>query len=371
MVGFDERRLLSAAAEQLGVDDPLGDTFRPAFTALTASLRDEARLSQVGAWRAGARIMGALGQRVALDQLVADEPSILEIPITGPIFITGLARAGGHLLHNLLARTPALWAPRLWELTRPAAPPRIDVRWIDRQIRTTEALLEQLYEAAPELRKLHPMSATSPEACSWLFRNSFSTLIQAMHWYMPSYVTYMLETDMCPAYRDHRRFLQVLSHRHRHDDQVGPLARLVLEDPFHLCHLDDLLVVYPDAVVIHVVCDPEEAVQGLSRTCWTLQKIDAKRAQPAAEVRRYCQRIVDSAHETLARAREWFPPHRFFEVPHAELVDDPLEVVRELGESLNLGTTEAALAGVSSWLSDHGQSSVSGTWPALSPDLLR
>ena len=55
MVGFDERRLLGAAAEHLGVADPLGDTFRPAFTALTAGLRDEGRGHAAEAYLSGSR----------------------------------------------------------------------------------------------------------------------------------------------------------------------------------------------------------------------------------------------------------------------------------------------------------------------------
>ncbi|PRP96563.1 hypothetical protein ENSA5_36390 [Enhygromyxa salina] len=351
MLGFDEQRLLGAAAARLDVQEPLEATFLPAFRALIGGLRDEARLSQVGAWRACARLMAALGQRVALAEFERHTPELAQVEIDSPIFVTGLPRAGTRLLHNLLARTPGLWAPRLWELQRPVPPVRIDERWIDRQIQTTDSLLDQLYEAAPELRSLHPMAATSPDACSWLFRNNFSSLMHALRWYMPSYVEFMLDADLEPAYRDHRRFLQILAHRHRHDDHAGP--RLVLEDRWHLWHLDHLLAVYPDAWVIQIQVEREPALSALTRSCWTLQGIDAKRPRSPAELRRYCAKILDEGLAASERARAGLAPGRFIDIPYAKLSADPLAVVRSLGVRLRLGISDASLGEAARWLADY------------------
>src|SRR5690606_8105642 len=123
-------------------------------------------LSPVGAWRASARLMTALSQRAALRRFEAARGpgECPEYPeIEAPIFITGLARMSTSALHNLLARVPGLWAPRLWELHEPVPPPRITERWIDRQIRATESMLEQLDDAAPELRCSHLQAATAPD----------------------------------------------------------------------------------------------------------------------------------------------------------------------------------------------------------------
>jgi hypothetical protein len=335
MIGFDEQRLLGAAAAHLSVHEPLDAAFLPAFCALVTGLRDEAKLSQVGTWRASARLMTALGQRAALAKFERDTPELAHVKIDSPIFITGLPRASTNLLHNLLARTPGLWAPRLWELQRPVAPPRVDEHWIDRQIQTTNALLDQLYEAAPELRHLHPLAATSPDACSWLFRNSFSSLIHACHWFMPSYVEFMRSADLEPAYRDHRRHLRALAHRHRHDDHAGP--RMVLEDIWHAWQLEALLAVYPNATVIQVHCDRDHALQALMRSCWTLQQVDAKHPRSPAELRDYCTSIVDAGLAASERARANLPEARFIDVSHTQLAADPLALVRSLGARLQLG----------------------------------
>lgn len=348
MIGFDEQRLLSAAAQHLNVAEPLEPSFMPAFRALLVGLREEAGLSQVGSWRAGARLMSALGQRVALGQFERDTQELADVAIERPIFITGLPRASTNLLHNLLVRVPGLWGPRLWELQRPVPPARIDERWIDRQIHSTDVMLEQLYESVPEFRRIHPLSATSPDACSWLFRNNFSSLVHAFQWHMPSYVEFLLAADMGPAYRDHRRFLRVLAHRHRHDDHAGP--RIVLEDCWHLWHLDALFEAYPDACVIMVHAEREEVLQSLARSCWTLQQVDAKRPRSPGQVREDCAALLDRGIAASERARE--RGGRFIDIDHAQLLAEPLAVVCSLAPRLGVPLPQAALQGPSRWLLD-------------------
>jgi len=353
MVGFDEQRLLGAAAAHLGVEAPLESMFRPPFSALVAGLREEAGLSQVGSWRAGARLMEALGQRVALRAFEDDTPALAEVEIRAPIFITGMPRAGTYLVHNLLARTPGLCAPRLWELQRPIPPRRIDERWIDRQIRSTRTAVEQVYAASPELRRLHPMAPTSPEACSWLLRASFSTLDYALRWHLPSYVEQLLDAEPRAAYRDHRRLLRVLAYRHRYELRAG--ARLVLADPWHLCHLDALLDAYPDASLIRVQTDRAQAIESLARTCWALQRVDAKRPRAPAELRAYCATLVDAAREGGARGVARLPAWRLIDVPYTKLCEDPLAMLEQLGGAIQLPSGAAALDDASRWLSDCGQ----------------
>ncbi|MFO7564674.1 MAG: sulfotransferase [Enhygromyxa sp.] len=351
MDGLDEQRLLGAAAAHWGVHATLEPEFQPALRALLKSLREEAELSQVGAWRAGARLLNALAQRAALHEFEAGTPDLSGHELDDPIFVTGLPRFATRLLHNLLARTPGLWAPRLWELQAPVAPPRITERWIDRRIRETEALLEQLDEAAPELRRLHPLVATEPDACSWLFRNNFSSLVHGFFWHVPSYVEFITTAELEPAYRDHRRWLRALAWRHRHDDLAGP--RVVLEDAWHMAQLDALFRVYPSAKVIQVHGDPLDALPGLARTCWTLQRIDGKRARSMGEVADYCLELLSASLRANAAARERFGPARIIDVSPRALLDDPIALVRKLGRRLQLPVSEPALRQASRWLLDN------------------
>lgn len=348
MDGLDEQRLLGAAAVHFGVQAPLDRDFVPAWRALLQALRDEAELSPVAAWRASARLLSALGQRASLRELEATTPEVREHPVDDPIFITGWPHAATHLLHNTLARVPGLWAPRLWELQAPIPPARIDERWVDRQIRATEAMLEQF-----DLSGLGvgPLRATQPDACSWLFRNNFSSLAHALHWFVPSYAAFMRSVELTPAYRDHRRWLRVLAWRHRHDE-LGP--RIVLEDPWHAGQLDALFSVYPCARVVQVHCDPLEATSTLARTCWSLQQKDARRVRSRDEIGHYCTELLADSLRSNANARQRLGSARIIDVSAHEVLADPLAVVRSLGRRLQVPISEAALRPASRWLLDTG-----------------
>lgn len=350
MVGFDERRLLGAAAAQLKVDEPLELEFLLPFRKLVDGLREEAGLSQVGAWRVGARLMDSLEQRVALREFEARTPELRQQQVRAPIFVTGMPRAATHLLHNLLARTPGLWAPRLWELQQPIPPARIDERWIDRQIRATKDGLQQLFEGAPALRRLHPLTPMSPADCSGLLRHSFSTLDHALRWHVPSYVDYMLNADLSRAYADHRRFVRLLAYRHRYDERGQ--ARMVLEDPWHLCHLDSLLEAYPDAWIVRVTSERAEAVEATTRMAHALQSFDAKRPPRPAKLRPYCERLVDAGLAAGERGSARLPSWRLVEVSSASLLEDPVAVVKKLGAYLRIPSSDHAVDEAARWLGD-------------------
>jgi hypothetical protein len=351
MDGLDEQRLLGAAAVHLGLHKPLETEFLPALRALLHALREEAELSQVGAWRANARLMTALGQRASLREFESETPELARLEFEDPIFITGLPGVATRMLHNLLARVPGFWAPRLWELQAPVPPTRIDERWIDRQIRATEAMLEQLDEAAPEFRRLHPLAATEPDTCSWLLRNSFSSLATGLLWHVPSYVAFMRNAELGPAYGDHRRWLRVLIWRHRHDELAGP--RVVLEDPWHMGQLDALFCVYPNARVIQVHSDPVEAAPTLARACACLQRADSKRPRTMSEIAEYSLEFMTASLRANAAARERFGPTRIIDVSRQAVLEDPLAVVRGLGRRLQFPITEPALRQANRWLLDN------------------
>jgi hypothetical protein len=351
MDGLDEQRLLGAAAVHLGLHTPLEPEFLPALQALLHALREEAELSTVGVWRANARLMSALGQRASLRQFEAETPEVAGLEFEDPIFVTGLPGVATRVLHNLLARVPGFWAPRLWELQAPVPPTRIDERWIDRQIRATEATLEQLDETAPEFRRLHPLAATEPDTCSWLMRNSFSSLAHAFLWHVPSYIAFMREAQLGAAYRDHRRWLRVLIFRHRHDELAGP--RVVLEDPWHMGQLEALFSAYPNARVIQVHSDPVEAVPALARSCACLQRVDAKRTRSMSEMTEYALSLLTATLRANAAAREQFGPTRIIDVSHRAVLEDPLAVVRGLGRRLQFPITEPALRQANRWLLDN------------------
>jgi hypothetical protein len=348
-----EQSILTEAAEQFGVDEPLEPEFRPAFRALLRALHEEARLSPAGLERTRARLLRALGRRVALAELERTQPSVAAIEIERPIVVTGFPRTGTTLLHNLLARVEGLWAPPLWQLRAPVAPVALDPEqlreWEQQQRDDAAALLDSVYSAAPSFPAIHPMHPEWPDECNWLLRNCFSTLVNAFSWFVPGYVEYLRTCDMQPAYADHRRFLRALLHRR------GDRPRLALKDPFHMWHVEAFLAAYPDATIIQLHREPAQIVPSLASLCASLQAIDTDSPRTQAEIGRFSLYILGQGLRALEQARRKLPDERFVDIPYRELVASPGAVMRSLGERLAFDARSVALEEAGRWLEENRQ----------------
>lgn len=352
---LDEQQVLDEAARRFGEAAALEDEFRPALTTLLTALGREARLSPSGRDRARERIVGELGRRAALASAESRDPDLAATPVERPIVITGFPRTGTTLLHNLLARVDGLWAPPLWQLRSPIVPVELADAdrdaWAQRQRAEAQAALDLIFDRAPELRAIRPASADWPDECNWLLRNSFSTLVNAFAWFVPSYARLLSRTDMTPAYADHRRWLRALLHQRRD----GARPRLVLKDPLHLWQLEALIATYPDATVIHLHRDPVEVAPSFASFCATYQTVDSDAPRSRAEIGAYTLTILDNGLRALERSRATLPSERFIDLPYRELVAAPGSVVGRLGRQLGFSTSHTALAGADQWLRENSQ----------------
>jgi selenocysteine lyase/cysteine desulfurase len=341
---LDAQQLLAIASERFGSDARLEPELRPALTALCNALQQEARLSPTGARRVTGHLLRTLRERADLTALERRDPSVFGCAITRPIVITGFPRTGTSLLHNILARVEGLWAPPLRQLRRPVAPVDAAPDWESRQRNDTAAMLAELDIAAPNFRRIHPMDPDWPDHCNWLLRKSFSTMANAFSWYMPGYVQYLATCDMRPAYADHRRWLRALLHTRA--DQ----PRLVLNDPFHMWHLEALLAIYPDATIVHLHREPEQVVPSFASLCATLQAVDTDSPRRPNEIGRSCLFIIGHGLRALERARQKLAPERFVDLSYRELVASPGSVVHKLGAKLGFDTGGVAVEEADEWL---------------------
>lgn len=346
---LDESALLRAATAQVPDADFGGEEFLPAFSQLLAALRDEAQLDRSGEWATAARIIMALNRRRQLSRLLVRAPELRERPIVAPIFILGFPRTGTTLLHNLLAADRRNRAVRLWEMREPFAPddqPGFDEQaWSRSVIATTEQVIAAGYKMSPRLADIHPLRATWPDECSWLFRNSFQSLVFGFSHYVPSYVEWLLAQDMLPAYAYFKLQLQAITH------QRGG-APLVLKDPCHLWHLDALLQVFPDARVIQLHRPPEQVVGSFASLCRALHEGGAT-ARPSAEIGRYAIDMLARGLQRIDAVRATLTPERILDVDYRELVGDPIATLQRIHGRFGVEFGAEARAEAESWLAEN------------------
>lgn len=339
---FQAESLLRSAADLAHGDDFGEPFFREGLDVLLRAWEEEASLHPARAWRSCGSVVDLLVTRAEVAARLRQRPEIAERPVSAPLIITGLPRTGTTMLHNVLALLPGFRAFSVWEMRSPVKPDGAGPEWMVRQIARSSEDIRALYQRVPGFDRIHKVEAEAPDECNWLFRHSFTTLVFAFMYRVPSYMRWVTEAPRHAAYADYRRQLQVLR------DWI-PEGQLVLKDPCHLWHLDALLDTFPDAVVIQLHRDPAEAVSSLCSLCHSLQTMDSGHSDPAA-TGAYCVEMVDRAIPAMLKLRAERPQARFVDVEYRSLIRDPLGEIERICEAVGRPLDERGALAVSHWL---------------------
>jgi len=204
--------------------------------------------------------------------------------------------------------------------------------------------VEAGYQMAPRLADIHPLRAQWPDECSWLFRNSFATLVNAFSHYMPTYADWVMDRDMTPDYAYYRLQLQaILSQR--------PGQPLVLKNPCHVWHLPALLSVFPDARIVQLHRDVTDVVGSFASLCHALPE-GTSEVRSDVELGAYALHMLKVGMERMLAARAALPATSFTDLGYDTLVADPLKVLRELHAGWGLSFDDAAAQAAERWLGE-------------------
>lgn len=248
---------LHASARKITGMDGFGDgEYLAGLEVLLESYAAEARLTPLGNKAQRAMLRGALAARQFSEAAWARHPGHADVPVERPVFVTGLPRTGTTALHRLLTADPAHQGLDLWlaEVPQPR-PPR--ETWADDPVfQAIDAGYRRHHVENPEFMGVHYISADSVEECWQLLRQSMLSISFESLAHVPAYSAWLAEQDWTPAYRRHRRNLQLIGLN-------DPGRRWVLKNPSHLFALDALLDVYPDALVVQTHRAPRTAMASM------------------------------------------------------------------------------------------------------------
>jgi hypothetical protein len=159
---LDVDRLVAGAHDATGLDDFGSDSWRDGLDRLVDSLRNEARLHELGEQITAGEIADYLATRLGLVEWRKQHPEIAEVDIVPPIVIVGQARTGTTILHDLLAQDRSNRVPLTWEVDRPLPPPETATYDTDPRIAASQELLEGVELVIPGFQAMHPMGALLP-----------------------------------------------------------------------------------------------------------------------------------------------------------------------------------------------------------------
>jgi hypothetical protein len=344
---LDPDALLARARKATGLTDFGDPSFRPGYLRLLRSLEADARLSAFGRFFARRQIHELLVHRLELTAHRRQHPEIARERIERPIFVIGLPRTGTSLLHGLLACDPAHRAPLSWEVDAPCPPPETASYDTDPRIAAAEKRFEQVRRLAPGFQTVHPIGALLPQECIVITASEFMSLRFEMCFDVAGYQQWLLEQDLRPAYRHHRRFLQHLQARHARD-------RWVLKSPGHLGAIDALLEVYPDALLIQTHRDPLRVIPSVASLELHMRRVASDRIDPF-ELGRQQRCVWKRLFEQGMAARERMPERerQFVDIQFRDLAADPIGCVRRIYTHFGLELRSDSEARMRAYLAEH------------------
>ncbi len=326
--------LHASAVAKTGLDDFGEDDYTEALGVLLDSYARDERLTPLGSKMSRVFLRGALMARLLSEAAFRRYPEHAEVPIERPVFVTGLPRTGTTALHRLLGADPAHQGLEMWLTEMPQPRPPRESWDSDPVFQAIEAGFRQHHIDNPEFMGVHYMSAAELEECWQLLRQTFRSVSYECLAHLPTYSSWLAGQDWTGAYRRHRKNLQLIGMNDRD-------KRWVLKNPSHLFALDEIMAVYPDALIIQTHRDP---VTAMASACSLASHATDGWSETfrGAAIGRSQLDLWARGLETFTAARRRYDPAQFADVDYADFVADPLGTVAGVYERFGMEVTPQA-----------------------------
>jgi hypothetical protein len=339
---LDPEAMLAAAlkrARRKGFQDW---SFKQPLQRLVTSCNTESDLNALGRNALKFEVRRSLHNLLEFERRERGNPQVLTRPIERPVFITGMPRSGSTFLHRLLVRDPAVAAPLSWRLVHPhpSAAGRLGESLNRARVRAQFYLMRLL---APELNSLHEVAAGEPEECTDITAQVFQSLRYDSVYRVPSYQSWLQRHGHVAAYRFHKRFLQ-------HLDAQAPGRRWILKSPDHVFALDDIRVVYPDAVWVFIHRDPVAVLASVARLTEVLRRPFSHHVDLAEIGQQVCASWLDGAERMMRVAAT---SGSILHLHYREIVADPQKAADRLFRHSGHASSSDAAQRMRRWLG-HG-----------------
>jgi len=339
--------LIDAACARTGLSDFGAYGWQEGLDVLVASLERDAALSPLGHDVLTDQLVGHLANRLEIEHWHREHPDVAEQAIAAPLFGLGLPRTGSTALSFLMAMDPARRSLRTWEAGHPCPPPETATEHDDPRIAASQAGIDVLHEVFPDFVGLLPSSATGPQECILLLALEFRSMVFAGMASVPSYDEWLFGIDMEPAYRYHRRVLQLLQWR-------CPPTSWWLKTPSHMHAIVELDRVYPDARFVMTHRDITKIIPSLAALMNALSSPLTDAPDPVA-LGRHNIEMWDIALRRLIEFRDAGNDDRFFDIGFEEMQTDPMATIGRLYAWLGEELTPTAEQRMAAWWEDNSR----------------
>lgn len=343
---FDE--LVTQACERTGLDDFGEDSWQQGLRLLIETCESAPGVNPGGRDYVYGQFVDALWNRLRVIDYVKQHSEIADERVDRPLVVLGLPRTGTSLASYLLDQDPHRRSLLTWEAEDSVPPSTPETLRSDPRCLKKKAELDMLAEGlkAANIPMIHWDDADGPTECIFVQNQDFKAYLWEAFMPTPDYAEWLLTTDMTSAYAYERVVLQMLQSR-------APGA-WSLKMPSHAVHIDALLATFPDARIVWAHRDPFKAAASFLRLNYLSRAVmgaDLDVDVIAGNVLRQLRAHVSRPLQTRRRIGD----ERFFDLHYADLMRDPVAVMRSLYDWAADDLTSTTERAMLRWLEQHPQ----------------
>jgi hypothetical protein len=261
-----------------------------------------------------------------------------------PIFILGHWRCGTTFLHHLLALDDRHKAPTAWECFAPHISlllghwfPRWFLRVVPRK-RYMDGLPFAWGDPQEDEFALCNLGLPSPYGII-AYPNGRQTIQE-----------FRAEIERADAHaslwrRGFKRFLQQVSYRRP--------GRLILKSPTHTCRVSHLLEMFPDALFVHIVREPEKVFRSTEKMWRELTAGQSIQRPAESDLSQFVIDTFNYVHARLDRDTPNIPDRHWMVIRYEDLRQNPLEQIQAIYERFELGEFQRVVPKLQAYLDAH------------------
>ena len=328
---LDVDRMIAAARRKTGLSHFGDEWFLEPLEVLVRSINDEARLTPLGTRIQHSRIVSALAIRLRAEELLRENPDILDIHLGKIILIAGLQRTATTTLHRLIAADPRIRALRSWEALNPV-PLRGERKGIPGAVKVTRRWrLERSAIWRRSFSPFIPSNTTRRKRRSSCSTCPFMSQAPEALMHVPSYSRWLEEQDHTKCYEYMFTLLKILHRQH-------PGNYWVLKTPHHMEYLDVVLDVLPDVRIVQTHRDPGKSIPSFCSMVAHGRSMLSDHVDPE-EIGAHWLRKTRRMMERSMSARRIAGDDVVVDVSYYDLVTDPLGELRGIYRAAGIDFT--------------------------------
>ena len=340
------RDLMDAACKNVGLND-FGEP--PIEEPLTRHIDAyfELEITERGLQALTFDITNDLQNRLKLEQIWKDHPEILEEDVSDPILIIGLPRSGTTKLHRIMSADPGVQGTPYWRLINPVPFSKEEGSGddsIDPRITHAEVLCEEMAKI-PGLLASTPTIATEAEEDYYIVKQTFDHPSGAIGSVSDSYSEWVDSRSMVATYTYLKKVLQFWQWEDG-GKQNGPW---VLKGPANLGSVDDMLKVFPNAMVVSSHRDRNQVIASYCR----LIEGGVQMFSDTVDLQKIGKFALDFWPKEQAKfdrvRKELEASIPFIDVTYKDIVSNAIDVVAKIHAARSIELSSEAIESMERW----------------------